>query len=43
MRLSMSALIVTTRVLPDIDRAATSGVSTNGKKTPAAMGDAIAL
>lgn len=40
-RLSRSALISTTRVLPDIDSAATSGLSTNGKNTPAAIGKAI--
>jgi hypothetical protein len=28
-------------VLPDIDSAATSGLSTNGYKTPAASGNAI--
>ena len=43
MRLSISALIATTAELPDIDSAATSGDSVNGKKTPAASGNAITL
>ena len=42
-RFSISALIATMRVLPDIDSAATSGLSTNGYKTPAASGNAITL
>ena len=42
-RLSNSALTATTSVLPDIESAATSGLSTNGYKTPAASGNAIAL
>ena len=39
-RLSISALTATTSVLPDMDSAATSGLSTNGYKTPAASGNA---
>ena len=42
-RFSSRALIATTNVLPDIDIAASSGLSTNGNKTPAAIGNASAL
>jgi hypothetical protein len=42
-RFSISALIATMRVLPDIDSAATCGLSMNGYKTPAASGNAITL
>jgi hypothetical protein len=44
--LSRSALTATKKLDPDIDKAATSGRSTNpkaGSNTPAAMGRAIAL
>jgi hypothetical protein len=43
MRFSKRAFTATTSVLPDIDSAATSGLSTKGKKTPAASGNATAL
>lgn len=45
-RLSMSALIATMKLEPDIDSAAISGRSTNpnaGSKTPAAIGNAMTL
>ena len=42
-RLNSSAFKATTSVLPDIDSTATSGLNTNGYKTPAARGNAIAL
>ena len=42
-RFSISGLIATMRVLPDIDSATISGLSTNGYKTPAARGNAITL
>ncbi len=42
-RFSISALIATMSVLPDIDSAATSGLSTKGYKTPAASGNAMTL
>lgn len=42
-RFSIRALSATMRVLPDIDRAATSGLRTKGYKTPAASGKAITL
>ena len=42
-RFSSRALMATIRVLPDMEIAATSGLSTNGYSTPAASGKAIAL
>ena len=42
-RLSSNALSATTSVLPDMESAATSGLSTNGYNTPAAMGNATVL
>ena len=42
-RFSISVLIATMRVLPDIDGATISGLGTNGYKTPAARGHAITL
>src|SRR3972149_2424381 len=42
-RFSISALTATTSVLPDMESAATSGLSTKGYKTPAASGNASVL
>ena len=42
-RLSISALIATIRVLPDMANAAISGLSKTGDKMPAANGKAMTL